>query len=135
MEKLSAELAETSAELTALGGPSGEVESDSVMLKHAEEKLVVCDTRTLLGNLALLALERQLESSVTPLSSRLASCMRTVRQGLHSLTMQTMLVRSRFELPLDDASTTITLENQRRGRKMRLLGKNTRRTMRPMWQL
>jgi hypothetical protein len=127
VEQLGVRLDEASNCLEALHQSAAKKKVDAAEVKHAEEQLASCDMHTLFGNLALLALERQSEASVKSPSRRLVSAMRRVRQGLHSLTLKTMLIRARFDLPLDDASATFNMESQRRGRKMRVLGRNPRR--------
>lgn len=96
--------------------------------EEAERVLNTCDLHTLSGNLLALALERQLEASAVPASHRIAKGMRAVREGLHRLTPKAMLVRACFDLPLvEDTVATFASESQRRGRKLRLLGRNSRR--------
>jgi hypothetical protein len=133
VEKLTKVLDDASSSLQSLPGGSNAQNEDTdtpeVDTKLVEEQLAACDMHSLSGNLVLLALERQLESSVTPASRRLSAAMRKVRQGLHSLTLKTMLIRARFDLPLDDASATFTSESQRRGRKVRVLGRSPRKAI------
>jgi len=130
VEQLTKVLEDASSSLQLLHqGNEKSEDLEAVDLKQVEEQLATCDMHSLSGNLVLLALERQLESSVSPASRRLSAGMRKVRQGLHSLTLKTMLIRARFDLPLDDASATFTSESQRRGRKMRVLGRTPRRAV------
>merc|ERR1712060_464675 len=117
------------ASTTDLEELRGRHNSSSVVAEgEARQVLSACENETILGNLTLLALERQLEAAATPASATTAQSLRTLRHALHSLTLKMMIVRACFDLPLaDDSEEIFASESQRRGRKMKHVSKNSKR--------
>merc|ERR1712039_512716 len=102
--------------------------ADDPSENEAKDILTTCETNTISGDLMMLALERQIESTAVPVQQGITSTLRELRLSLHTLTIKMMIVRACFDMPLaDDSEEIFAIESQRRGRKLRHLGRHPRK--------